>query len=99
MVGAAAHGGQVGGEQAAATAQCGLCGHNGCAGHAPASGDDEQASGVAFVRKATAGAVLVTQPGGGEPARSGGGIGEGVAVKVDGDEFQGADVFFVFLPE
>ena len=99
MVGTATYGGQVGGEQAAATTQRGLCGHDGCAGHAPAGGNDEQASGVAFVRKAPAGAVLVTQPGSGEPTRSGGGIGEGVAVKVDGNEFQSADVFFVFLPE
>ncbi|EHM54163.1 hypothetical protein HMPREF9080_01413 [Cardiobacterium valvarum F0432] len=99
MIGAAARGRQVGSEQAAATAQCSLCRHDGRTSHAPAAGDNEQAPGIAFVREAAARAVLAAQPGGGEPVRGGGGIGEGVTVKVNGDELQGTDMFFVFLPE
>ena len=98
MKGVAAGGGQVRGEQAAAAAQRRFCRHHRRAGHATATRDEQQSSGVAFVGEAAAWAVLGAQPGGIQPARAGG-VGDGVAVKVYWQQVQRADVFFVFCPE
>ena len=58
VVGVSAGGGQVRGKQAAAATQCRLRRHHRRAGHAAATRDQQQASGVAFVGKAAARAVL-----------------------------------------